>query len=58
MLRYGIETAKDKSEYPLTSTQSTYNEVGKKYGLERGIPYHELSEEERNGNADTRARLC
>ena len=41
------ETAKDKSEY-LSDLHTKYNnEVGKKYGLERGIPYHELSEEEK-----------
>lgn len=41
------ETAKDKSEY-LSDLHTKYNnEVGKKYGLERGTPYHELSEEEK-----------
>lgn len=41
------ETAKDKSEYLSDLHTKYYNEVGKKYGLERGIPYHELSEEEK-----------
>lgn len=41
------ETAKDKSEY-LSDLHTKYHEdVGKKYGLERGIPYNELSEEEK-----------
>ncbi len=41
------ETAKDKSEYLSDLHTKYYNEVGKKYGLERGIPYQELSEEEK-----------
>lgn len=41
------ETAKGKSEYLSDLHTKYYNEVGKKYGLERGIPYHELSEEEK-----------
>ena len=41
------ERAKDKSEYLSDLHTKYYNEVGKKYGLERGIPYHELSEEEK-----------
>lgn len=41
------ETRKEKSEY-LTQLHTDYhNEVGCKYGLERGIPYEELSEEEK-----------
>jgi len=43
------ETAKDKSEYLSDLHTKYYNEVGKKYGLERGIPYQELSEEEKRG---------
>ncbi len=41
------ETAKNKSEYLSDLHTKYYNEVGKKYGLERGIPYQELSEEEK-----------
>ena len=41
------ETAKDKSENLSDLHTKYYNEVGKKYGLERGIPYEELSEEEK-----------
>lgn len=41
------ETAKDKSEYLSDLHTKYYEEVGKKYGLERGIPYEELSEEEK-----------
>ena len=41
------ETAKEKSEYLSDLHTKYYNEVGKKYGLERGIPYQELSEEEK-----------
>ena len=41
------ETAKGKSEYLSDLHTKYYNEVGKKYGLERGIPYQELSEEEK-----------
>jgi len=41
------ETVKDKSEYLSDLHTKYYNEVGKKYGLERGIPYQELSEEEK-----------
>lgn len=41
------ETAKDKSKYLSDLHTKYYNEVGKKYGLERGIPYQELSEEEK-----------
>ena len=41
------ETAKDKSQYLSDLHTKYYNEVGKIYGLERGIPYHELSEEEK-----------
>ena len=41
------ETAKDKSEYLSDLHTKYYNDVGKKYGLERGIPYQELSEEEK-----------
>ena len=43
------ETAKDKSEYLSDLHTKYHNEVGKKYGLERGIPYQELSEEEKRG---------
>ena len=41
------ETAKDKSEYLSDLHTKYYNEVGKKYGLERGVPFQELSEEEK-----------
>ena len=41
------ETRHEKSEY-LTQLHTDYhNEVGYKYGLERGIPYDELTEEEK-----------
>ena len=41
------ETRKEKSDY-LTQLHTDYhNEVGCKYGLERGIPYEELSDEEK-----------
>lgn len=43
------ETRKAKSEY-LSQLHTDYNnEVGCKYGLARGIPYNELSEEEKRG---------
>lgn len=43
------ETRMEKSEY-LTQLHTDYhNEVGCKYGLARGIPYNELSEEEKRG---------
>lgn len=41
------EKAIDKSEYLSDLHTKYYNEVGRKYGLERGVPYHELSEEEK-----------
>ena len=41
------ETAKEKSQYLSDLHTKYHNIVGKKYGLERGIPYHELSEEEK-----------
>lgn len=41
------ERAKEKSQYLSDLHTKYYNEVGKKYGLERGIPYNELSEEEK-----------
>ena len=43
------ETAKDKSKYLSDLHTEYYNEVGCKYGLQRGIPYGELSPEERRG---------
>ena len=43
------ETAKDKSKYLSDLHTEYYNEVGCKYGLQRGIPYNELSPEERRG---------
>ena len=43
------ETAKDKSKYLSDLHTEYYNEVGCKYGLQRGIPYDELSPEERRG---------
>ena len=43
------ETAKDKSKYLSDLHTKYYNEVGCKYGLQRGIPYDELSPEERRG---------
>lgn len=43
------ETRKEKSEY-LSQLHTDYNkEVGCKYGLARGIPFNELSEEEKRG---------
>ena len=43
------ETRKTKSEY-LSQLHTVYhNEVGRKYGLARGTPYNELSEEEKRG---------
>ena len=41
------ERAKKKSQYLSDLHTKYYNEVGKIFGLERGIPYHELSEEEK-----------
>ena len=43
------KTAKDKSTYLSDLHTEYYNEVGYKYGLQRGIPYDELSPEERRG---------
>ena len=43
------ETRKAKSEYLSQLHTDYHNEVGCKYGLARGIPYNELSEEERRG---------
>lgn len=43
------ETAKDKSKYLSDLHTEYYNEVGCKYGLQRGIPYDELSPEEMRG---------
>ena len=43
------ETAKDKSKYLSDLHTEYYNEVGCKYGLQRGIPFDELSPEERRG---------
>lgn len=43
------ETAKDKSKYLSDLHTEYYNEVGCKYGLQRGILYDELSPEERRG---------
>ena len=43
------ETAKDKSKYLSDLHTEYYNEVGRKYGLARGIPYNDLSPEERRG---------
>lgn len=43
------ETAKDKSKYLSGLHTEYYNEVGCKYGLQRGILYDELSPEERRG---------
>ena len=43
------ETRKAKSEYLLQLHTDYQNEVGCKYGLARGIPYNELSEEEKQG---------
>lgn len=41
------ETRKEKSEYLSQLHTDYHDEVGCKYGLERGIPYDELSDEER-----------
>ncbi len=43
------ETRKAKSEYLSQLHTDYHNEVGCKYGLARGIPYSELSEEEKRG---------
>ncbi len=43
------ETRKAKSEYLSQLHTDYHNEVGCKYGLARGIPYDELSEEEKRG---------
>ena len=43
------ETRKAKSEYHSQLHTDYHNEVGCKYGLARGIPYNELSEEEKRG---------
>ena len=43
------ETRKAKSEYLSQLHTGYHNEVGCKYGLARGIPYNELSEEEKRG---------
>ena len=43
------ETRKAKSEYLSQLHTDYHNEVGRKYGLARGIPYNELSEEEKRG---------
>ena len=43
------ETRKAKSEYLSQLHTDYHNEVGRKYGLARGIPYNELSEEEKQG---------
>ena len=43
------ETRKEKSEYLSHLHTDYHNEVGKKYGLARGIPYNELTEEEKRG---------
>lgn len=43
------ETKKAKSEYLSQLHTDYHNEVGCKYGLARGIPYNELSEEEKRG---------
>lgn len=43
------ETRKAKSEYLSQLHTDYHNEVGYKYGLVRGIPYNELSEEEKRG---------
>ncbi len=43
------ETRKEKSEYLSQLHTDYHNEVGKKYGLARGIPYSELTEEEKRG---------
>lgn len=41
------ETKKEKSEYLYQLHTDYHDEVGFKYGLERGIPYEELSDEEK-----------
>ena len=43
------ETRKTKSEYLSQLHTDYHNEVGRKYGLARGTPYNELSEEEKRG---------
>ena len=43
------ETRKAKSEYLSQLHTDYHNEVGRKYGLARGIPYNKLSEEEKRG---------
>ena len=43
------ETRKAKSEYLSQLHTDYHNEVGCKYGLARGIPYNDLSPEERRG---------
>ena len=43
------ETRKEKSENLSQLHTDYHNEVGCKYGLARGIPYNELSEEEKRG---------
>ena len=43
------ETRKAKSEYLSQLHTDYHNEVGRKYGLARGIHYNELSEEEKRG---------
>lgn len=43
------ETRKEKSEYLSRLHTDYHKEVGCKYGLARGIPYCELSEEEKRG---------
>ena len=43
------ETRKAKSEYLSQLHTDYHNEAGCKYGLARGIPYNELSEEEKRG---------
>ena len=43
------ETRKAKSEYLSQLHTDYHNEVGRKYGLARGIPYNELSDEEKRG---------
>ena len=43
------ETRKAKSEYLSQLHTDYHKEVGCKYGLARGIPYNELSEEEKRG---------
>lgn len=43
------ETRKAKSEYLSQLHTDYHNEVDRKYGLARGIPYNDLSEEEKRG---------